>query len=239
MRVVLNRAAVLVIGSLMVTSPASAQSVDDIIARNLEAKGGVSLLKQTMSVRSVATAATPNGQVTMTSISKRPHFVRNEISGAGQSFVVGFDGTTAWIAPQGMAAKALPPGPQTEMMKHSQIDSPFLDYQAKGTQVELAGTESEGERKLHHLVVTPKAGPRMHYYIDAATGLESRLVIESAEGGPMAKMEMRFSDYRTVDGRTVPFAMTQVVNGNEAGQIKFEKIEFNVPIEDSIFRMAK
>jgi outer membrane lipoprotein-sorting protein len=176
----------------------------------------------------------------MTSVSKRPNLMRNEVSGAGQSFVIGFDGTTVWIAPQGMGAKAMPPGPQTEMMKQtSQIDSPFLDYQAKGTKIELAGTESEGERKLHHLVLIPKAGPRMHYYIDAATGLESRMVIESTDGGATNRMELRFSDYRTVDGRTVPFAMTQVVNGQEAGQIKFDKIEFNVDLDDSMFRMPK
>jgi len=226
--------------SFGLASPASAQNVDDIIARNLAAKGGVALLKQTMSVRTIAKAVTPNGEVTITSVSKRPNLMRNEISGAGQSFVIGFDGTTAWIAPQGMPAKAMPPGPQTEMMKQtSQIDSPLLDYRAKGMKAELAGTESEGERKLHHLVLTPQAGPRMHYFIDAATGLESRLLIESNEAGQPTRMEIRFADYRTVDGRTVPFSTTQVVNGNEAGRIKFESVEFNVPLEDSMFRMSK
>lgn len=245
MGMLLSRAAVTIItmslgGSLALVSPASAQSVDEIIAQNLEAKGGVTLLKQTMSVRTVAKAVTPNGEVTITSVSKRPNLMRNEITGAGQSFVIGFDGTTAWVAPQGLPPQAMPAGPQTEMMKQtSQIDSPLLDYQAKGMKVELAGTESEGARKLHHLVLTPKAGPRMHYFIDAATGLESRLLIESTEAGQMTRMEIRFADYRTVDGRTVPFSTTQVVNGNEAGQIKFEKVEFNVPLDDSMFRMAK
>ena len=243
MRVGLRRTAT-VIGvfavSLTLNAPAAAQTAEDIIAKNLQAKGGVSLLKQTMSVRTVAKAVTPNGDVTITSVSKRPNFMRNEISGAGQNFVIGFDGTTAWIAPQGMPPQAMPPGPQTEMMKQtSQIDSPLLDYQAKGMKVELVGTESEGERKLHHLVLTPKVGPRMHYFIDAGTGLESRLLIESDEGGQPTRMEIRFSDYRTVDGRTVPFSTTQVVNGNEAGQIKFEKVEFNIPLDDAIFKMQK
>jgi outer membrane lipoprotein-sorting protein len=245
MRVVLSRAPFsVIIGSigcwLALASPASAQSVDEIIAKNLAAKGGVALLKQTISVRTIAKAVTPNGDVTITSVSKRPNLMRNEITGAGQSFVIGFDGTTAWVAPQGLPAKAMPAGPQTEIMKQtSQIDSPLLDYQAKGMKAELVGTESEGERKLHHLVLTPKTGPRMHYFIDAATGLESRLLIESNEGGQMTRMEIRFADYRTVDGRTVPFSTTQVVNGNEAGQITFESVEFNVPLDDSMFRMSK
>lgn len=239
MRVSMNRLAV-VIGFLAVVPTVFAQSVDDVIAKNLQAKGGVGLLKGTTSVRTVATASTPNGEVTITSTSKRPNLMRNEISGAGQNLVIGFDGTTAWVAPEGMPAQAMPAGPQTEMMKQSsQIDSPLLDYRAKGMKVELAGTESEGERKLHHLVLTPKSGPRMHYFIDAATGLESRMVMESDEGGQLTRMEIRFSDFRTVDGRTVPFTTTQVVNGKEAGQLKFEKIEFNVALDDSIFRMPK
>jgi outer membrane lipoprotein-sorting protein len=239
MQVFTNRLAV-VIGIFALVPAAAAQSVDDVIAKNLQAKGGVGLLKQTTSVRTLATASTPNGEVTITSLSKRPNLMRNEISGAGQNLVIGFDGTTAWVAPQGMPAQAMPAGPQTEMMKQSsQIDSPLLDYQAKGMKVELAGTESEGERKLHHLVLTPKTGPRMHYFIDAATGLESRMVMESDEGGQVTRMEIRFSDFRTVGGRTVPFTTTQVVNGKEAGQLKFEKIEFNVPLDDSIFRMPK
>lgn len=239
MQVFMNRLAV-VIAIFALVPAAAAQSVDDVIAKNLQAKGGVGLLKQTTSVRTLATASTPNGEVTITSLSKRPNLMRNEISGAGQNLVIGFDGTTAWVAPQGMPAQAMPAGPQTEMMKQSsQIDSPLLDYQAKGMKVELAGTESEGERKLHHLVLTPKTGPRMHYFIDAATGLESRMVMESDEGGQLTRMEIRFSDFRTVGGRTVPFTTTQVVNGKEAGQLKFEKIEFNVPLDDSIFRMPK
>jgi outer membrane lipoprotein-sorting protein len=238
MRMSINRLAV-VIGFLALAPTASAQTVDDVIAKNLQAKGGVELLKQTASVRTVATASTPNGEVTITSVSKRPNLMRNEITGAGQNLVIGFDGTTAWVAPQGMPAKAMPAGPQTEMLKQSQIDSPLLDYQTKGMKVELAGTESEGERKLHHLVLTPKTGPRMHYFIDAATGLESRMVMESDEGGQLNRMEIRFSDFRTIDGRTVPFTTTQVIDGKEAGQLKFEKIEFNVPLDDSMFRMPK
>jgi outer membrane lipoprotein-sorting protein len=225
------------IALVTLASPAAAQSVDDIIARNLQAKGGVALLRDTTSVRITAKSASPNGEVTFVSISKRPNLMRNEISGGGQSFVTGFDGTTAWIAPQGMPAKAMPSNPQLDMSKQSsQIDPPVLDYKAKGFRAELVDTISEGERKLHHVVLTAKNGLRMHYFIDAATGLESRMVLE---GQDAPRIEFRFSDYRTVDGRTIPFTTTQVMDGREAGQIRFQKVEFNVPLDDAIFRMPK
>lgn len=229
-----------VTGFLMMAVPTWAQTVEEVIAKNLAAKGGVELLKQTTSVRTVAKASTRNGEVTITSMSKRPNLMRNEISGAGQNLVIGFDGTTAWVAPQGLPAKAMPSGPQIDAMKQtSQIDSPLLDYQSRGLKIELAGTESEGDRRLHHLILRPKSGQPMHYYVDAATGLESRIMIEGDQDGTPMRTEVRFSDYRNVDGRMVPFTTTQVINGNEIGQVKYQKVEFNIPLEDGLFRMPK
>jgi hypothetical protein len=239
MRASIQRTAA-VVGFLVMAVPVGAQTVEEVVAKNLAAKGGVELLKQTTSVRTVAKASTQNGEVTITSMSKRPNLMRNEISGAGQQLVIGFDGTTAWVAPQGMPAKAMPPGPQIDGMKQtSQIDSPLLDYQSRGLKIELAGTEAEGERRLHHLILRPKSGQAMHYYVDAATGLESRIMIEGEQGGMPMRTEVRFSDYRNVEGRMVPFTTTQVINGNEIGQVKYQKVEFNVPLDDGLFRMPK
>ena len=77
----------------------------------------------------------------------------------------------------------------------------------------------------------------MHYFIDAETNLESRMVIDVDQGGQKLKMEMRFGDFKTIEGRTVPFTITQFMNGNQIGQLRFDKVEFNVPVNDEIFRL--
>jgi outer membrane lipoprotein-sorting protein len=217
-----------------------AQTVDEIVAKNVEAKGGFETLKSTNTVRTTGTGQMQGSEVTMTSLTKRPYFVRNEMTMAGQTMVMGSDGETVWMVAPGLPAKVLPPGPQSEAMKQtSQIDSPLLDYKTRGTKIELGEAVTEGGRRLQHLIVRQKTGPAMHYYLDAATGLESKMVIDVEEGGQQMKMEMRFSDFRKVDGRTVPFTITQFVNGSQVSEIKFEKIEFNVPMEDSLFRIPK
>jgi outer membrane lipoprotein-sorting protein len=224
----------------LVAPAAQAQTVDEIVAKNIEAKGGAGTLKSTTSVRTTGTGSMQGSEVTMTSFTKRPNLVRNEMSMAGQSMVMGSDGETVWMAAPGLPAKVLPPGPQTESLKQtSQIDSPLLNYRERGTTIELGEPVTEGGRKLHHLIVRQKTGPVMHYFLDAATGLEAKMVIDVEEAGQQLKMEMRFSDFRTVEGRTVPYRMTQFVNGNQVSEIKFEKIEFNVPMEDSLFRIPK
>jgi len=134
----------------------------------------------------------------------------------------------------------IPPGPMTANIKqNSQIDSPLLDYKEKGTTIELGEPVTESGRRLHHLIVTPKGAPAMHYYIDAETNLESKMVVDVEDGGRKARMEMRFSNFQKQDGRTVPMTITQFVDGNQVGEMKLEKIEFNVPLDDAIFRMPK
>ena len=233
------RQAPVVLALVLFASGVHAQSVDDIVARNIQAKGGYELLKSTTSVRTTGAGTMQGAEVTILTVTKRPFFVRNEMSVAGQKMVVGFDGTTAWISPPGgLPAQPLPPGPQTEALKqNSQIDSPLFDYKAKGTKIELGEPLTEGGRTLQHLIVTPKGSPTMHYYIDPATGLEAKMVIDTEDAGQKMKMELRFSDFKPVEGRMVPFGVSQFVNGNQVLDMKFQKIEFNVPVEESIFKM--
>ena len=239
-RVSVTRTAVLTLALGLTAGAAQAQSVDEIVSRNIEAKGGAALLAATTSVRTVGTGTMQGAAVTVSSVSTRPSFFRNEMEMGGQKLVQGFDGTTLWVAAGNMPPQALPPGPQTESLKHSsQIDSPLLNYKEKGTKIDLGEPLTENGRTLHHLIVTPRTGPAMHYYIDSATNLESKMIIDVEDGGQKMKMEMRFSNFKAIDGRTVPFTVSQYVNGKEVGQMHFERVEFNVPLDDSIFRMPK
>ena len=228
---------------LSVAAPtAGAQTVDEIVAKNLEAKGGLEKLKSTNSVRMIGTALVQGTHVPVTTVSKRPNMMRNEIEMGGQKLVQAFDGTTMWMLVPGMPAQAVPQGPQIDMIKrglHLQFDPPFIDYKEKGHKIELQGKESDAGKDVYHLVVTPKDGPVAHYYIDAATGLETRMVMEIEDPAMKGKMETRMTDYRNIDGRMVPFSMTQIVNGATVAEMKFDKVEFNVPIDDALFKMPK
>ena len=232
------RRVVLLVMFVLAAPSVHAQTVDEIVAKNIQAKGGAELLKSTNTVRTTGSGTMQGSKLTITTTSKRPYFVRNEMALAGQTMVMGFDGTTAWMAPAGLPAQPIPPGPQTEGLKqNSQIDSPLFDYKAKGTRIELGTPVTEAGRKLHHLIVTPKASPAMHYYLDAETNLEAKMVIDTEDGGQSIRMEMRFSDFKPIEGRMVPFTVAQFVNGKQVGEMKFEKIEFNVPVDDAIFKM--
>jgi hypothetical protein len=80
-----------------------------------------------------------------------------------------------------------------------------------------------------------KTGLVQHYYLDIETALEVKLTTETESG----TVEQELLDYRDVEGIKIPFLIRTIANGVKQGEIKVEKVEFNVKIDDAIFRMPK
>lgn len=226
--------------TLFIIPAAAAQTLDEIVAKNLEAKGGVERLRETNSMRLTGTVTQQGIRGTTVTISKRPNLFRREQDIRGQKMMQGFDGTTLWMSIAGMPAQEMPAGPQTEALKRVfDFDAAFLDWQKKGHSLEYKGLVPDGGKQFHHLVFTPKGGPPIEYYIDPETGLEAKTVMQVKDGAMQGKMETRFTDYRTVEGRTMPFVMTNVVDGKQVAQVRLERVEFNIPLDDALFRIPK
>lgn len=229
-------------GQAGVTPPAGVvpvPTVDDIVAINLKARGGVDLLRATESMKMSGTMTTPRGVAKLTVWIKRPNRKRSEMEVGGDRFVEGFDGTTSWVVKGNMPAQVLPPTPQLEEAKtRSEIDPVLLDYKERGRAVTLVGREKSDGGEVIHLRIVEK-GRVTHYYLDAATGLDKKVTnrMTSPDGMFAAQQELRFSDYRDVQGRMVPFTVQQLVDGKPVGQTKVDTVEFNIPIEDALFRM--
>lgn len=224
-------------------SDAGAQTLEEVIARNIAAKGGAERIRATNTARLRATVNLPQqragGQAAVMRITvstKRPNLVRRDMTVADETHSLGFDGRIAWQAGPGGAMPLS--GPQAESIRsEGEFDSVLLTYREQGHLVDLAGQEKMDGRTVHTVRIKRKEGPVQTYYLDAETGLEHKVVTESDAGGQRVTSEMVLSDYRTVEGRTMPFKARQLVNGQLAAEITFDRIEFNVPLDDELFRM--
>jgi hypothetical protein len=157
----------------------------------------------------------------------------------GQLVVMAFDGRTPWmINPMlGAAGPIAMSGSPAEMIRdQSSFDGPLIDYRERGYTLEVAGVETVGGRKAHHLKLTDRNKQVQHVYLDAETGLEAKLVSQNEIG---QTFEQEMSDYRDVEGIKIPFSIRTLANGIQQGQIVVDKVEFNVKIDDAIFRMPK
>jgi outer membrane lipoprotein-sorting protein len=152
---------------------------------------------------------------------------------------VGFDGNTVWILnPFVNSEPQQITGPQAEVAKQdADFDSILLDYKAKGHKIELVGTEPIDGKPAYHLKITKKNGLVQDYYLDAATGLERRTSSTIEQGANKTVITTDLSDYRKVDGLTMPFKMVQSVDGKPIAEVTISSWEVNVPMDDSLFKM--
>lgn len=237
----LRRLAAVLIAGLALPSMTAAQTVEEIIAKNIEAKGGIETLQATKSVRMTGSLESPSAPMPMTITleAKRPNLMRREMRMGEQSMVSAFDGTTAWVK-QGNGPARILSGPEAEQLAQgAEFDSVFLNYKEAGHKVELLGKEQVNGKPAHHLRVTRKEGPVQDYYIDVASGLEVKMSMKTEQAGIELDVDTELSDYRNVDGRMVPFKMRQFTNGKPAGEITFKSVEFNVPLDDAQFEPPK
>jgi outer membrane lipoprotein-sorting protein len=229
--------------AVLVPVVARAQTVDDIIAMNLKAKGGIEKIRATDTVRMTGhlnAKDDPSGQAktaTISSLAKRPNMMRREQTIDGEKMISAFDGSSLWMS-RGTMPPEEAPGPQAAYQKQdAEFDSVFVDYKQKGTAIHLVGTEKRDGMDVFHLKVTKRGGPPQDFYLDAATGLEKVIAVTIAPGGKPTTITTELTDYREVDGRMVPFTIRQLVNGTVNASTTIDKIEFNVPLDDSLFKM--
>ncbi len=141
---------------------------------------------------------------------------------------VGDDGTTAWQAdPHGMRELH---GGEAAAVKHSADFTRDFDLSKNFTQMKVTGTEKIGDRNSYVIRAKPAdGGGSVRLYVDAESGLLSRMV--ELEETPLGDIPTQtdFSDYRTIDGVQVPFTVRIARPGNVTA-IHYTEIQFNTAI---------
>ena len=241
------RSLVVLLVSICVLSAAgrAAQlSVDEVVAKHLEALGGVEKLKSIQTMKKVARVTMQGRETTTTMYFKRPNLSRQEVIVDGKQVVNAFDGTTAWILNPlaGLTRPVTISGAAAATIREdSSFDGPLVDYKARGTLVDYVAKEPLEGGEAHHLRVTSATRQVRHVYLDATTFLEVKLAaeIEKPGEGTRVKLEQLSSDYRDVDGVKVAHHLKTMVNGALQGEMRLESVQFNVPLDNAFFRMPK
>jgi outer membrane lipoprotein-sorting protein len=230
------------VAALSLSVAAHAQTVDEIVAKNIKAKGGAEKWKAVSSVKMTGRVSMQGMELPLTVYAKRPNLSRQEFTIQDKQLVQAFDGTTPWaINPlAGSEAPQEITGPQADMIKaDADFDGALMDYKSKGHTIELVGNEKLDGKDVHHLKVTKKGGNVQHYYLDAETGIELKQTAEIEQGGSKQQLETELSNYQPVEGIMIPHTMKQSLNGTPVVQMTIDKVEFNAPMEASLFTMPK
>ena len=239
MRVSCTSAAALL--GILLSSSALAQSVDDIVARHIAARGGYEKLRSVQTIKITRTVATPFNDVKVVLYKKRPQLFRAEQSPPGQPPAVrGVNADAAWdTAPGGRSTLRTAPASAETRDLDADFDGLLVDWKAKGHTVTFEGKEALPDAQTFKLKVTTRSGAVRYIYLDATTGLDRRHagVLNLAPNRQM-NFVMDFNGWRNVDGVMFPFDIGEDRTGPEPSvsyATYTEKIELNVPMDDALF----
>lgn len=239
-----GRAAVWLLAIAALTVPAAhvqAQSLEEIVAKNLQARGGAERLRSLQTVQTAGTLTTSRGEIPVTTWAKRPHKFRRDMKLGNRSTSLAFDGSSVWVVDPGSGSETprAISGPEAlAAREEGSFDPLLLDYKERGHQVTFIGNETIDGVPVYHLRVTRKGGQIEHHYINADTGLEMRIVATLERTGFKTELRTDLSDYREVDGLMFAFRIQQS-SSNEKAMVTLDRVVFNMPIDDEVFRLGK
>lgn len=217
----------------------TAQTVDEVIAKAIAARGGIEKLKAIQTQRltgNITIGDNPPGPFMVEM--KRGGKMRQEMTVGGQNATRMTDGVTGWkfSSDSNGNPEPLDAGELKNMAGGADIDGPLVDYKAKGNQVELEGKEKVDGKDAYKLKITQNDGQVRYDYLDASSYLEVKWQGEIEAKDKKFVAESFFTDYRPVDGVMYHHAIESDTIGTPYKQkLVFDKIEVNIPIDDSAF----
>ena len=226
---------------LLAQAPAAAPpSADEIVAKYAEKVGGIAKIEAVHTLKRSGKFRGGGGfEAKYVQENKRPNLVREELSYQGMTGVNAWDGTTGWKIDPFQGKKDPEPLGEDELkdiIEDSVFDSQLIHYREKGNTVEFAGTEPVEGSDTWKLKVTLKNGDVSYYYIDTEDLVPIKIEFKRMIRGSELELELLPGDYKAVDGWYVPYSCEQGRKGSpQRSTIVFDKIEANVPMDDSLF----
>lgn len=222
---------------------ARGMTADELIAKNIEARGGREKLRAIQSLKAIGKVTMGGGdgvmEMAFTDMTKRPGLMRRERSMQGLTAITAYDGQVGWsLQPFGgrREPQRLPPDIVKSLAVEADIDGPLVDAKEKGNKVAYLGTEDVDGTDAHKLKVTLRNGDVQYVYLDPDYFLEIRIDSQEMVRGVEEESETDFGNYEKVNGVFIAFSIEMGGKGGPKGyKITIEKVEANASIDDALF----
>src|SRR5213080_4998370 len=236
----------LLLALFAVSGAARAITLDELLAKNLTARGGAANVQKLKTLRLTGRAVFSgqgrrggNIEAVWAQVQERPGKIRSEVTRQGLTAVQAWNGEEGW--------KLAPFGGRREPERASQddarafaqdadIEGQLISWREKGSRVEYLGVEDVDGTPAHKLRVALKDGDVQYVFLDPDAYLEIRIVNERRVRGSEQVTEADLGAYGQVAGVWIPTSIHQGRKGApRTAHFTVEKAEANVAIEDRIF----
>ncbi len=228
-----------------------AQSADmtvaQIVEKNAKARGGLEAWRAVSSMTmsgEMDAGGKKNTMLPFVLSLKRPYKNRLEIRFQDQAAVQVYDGSQGWKVRPFLGRDDVEPFSPAEAKVASgwpQLDGPLMNHAAKGTKVELLGTEEVEGNNAYKLKLTMKNGEQRNLWIDAKTFLEAKIDGDPRKiDGKLRNVAIYYRDFKKVNGLTLPYVTETVVDGiNQTHKMSIQTVTLNPQLDDTIFAKPK
>jgi hypothetical protein len=226
---------------MLVTVSAQAMTADELVGKNVTARGGMDSLQAIKSLRLSGKMIIGGfgAEIDAVQIYKRPGAYRFEGTLQGMTLVQSYDGKEAWrISPfQGRKdPERTSADDAKELAEQADFDGSWVNAGAKGNKLDYLGTEDVDGTEAHKLKVTLANGDVEYVYFDPDAFLVIRTLKQRTVRGVEQREETDYSDYEKVNGTFVAFS-TSSGNAGDTQRTKFtvDKADANASVDDATF----
>ncbi len=230
------------LGIFLFGSLLTAQTAEELVLRNLQAKGGAAKIKAIRTLRMTGKLQQGGMTARIGSEAMGPDKIRETFTLQGMSQIQAYDGKVGWkISPFEGRKDAEMMGEEElrDIVQDANLVGPLVDYQAQGNRIEYLGHDSIDGDDVHRIKVTLKNGDLYYYYLDPETFLEVRVEKVQFVHGTVHESVTECGSYKLVDGVYMPFTVEtgSKQNPEQRAKITWEKIEPNVAMDAAQFQM--
>ncbi len=226
----------LFMAALFMAGTLQAQTVDEVVAKHIEAIGGKDNWKKVNTLKMVANLSIQGMDIPINIYQVNNEAMRQDFTAMNMTGYTIVTADSGWSfnpmqgqsAPEPMTADQL-----TAQKDQLDIQGEMIDYKEKGHKVELLGKEDIDGTETHKLKLTRKSGTEAVYFIDAKTFYAIRQVSKLKVNGQEMELVSNMSNFTKLpEGIVIPFTLEST--GTPA-PITITKVEVNPTLDKSLF----
>lgn len=215
----------------------NAQSLDEIV-KKYSAANKLDQISNKQTIKISANMSMMGMEMPMEMWMKKPNKIKTVTNMGGQEMIQVFDGEKGYaVNPMTGSTDPVEMTPdQVKEIQRNNIFQNYLDNYLKNGQLTLEGEEDVNGKPAFKIKAALDGGATAYLFIDKTAYLLLKTTTDVTQGGMAMTVEAIPSDYTDNNGVFLPMKTTTTVSGMEI-ITTFTKVEVDVPIDDSVFKI--
>ena len=218
-----------------------AENVDVIIAKHIEAHGGLEKWNKVETMKVTGNFTAFSIEKDFMSLKTKSGEYYADLHMGKHQVIEAFDGKKGWTIDPWQEinyARRINSGEENVFAQKAEFTTPFFNYKERGHQVEFIGEEKLEGLDVFVLKLTRSNGKSEKWYLDAKTYLEYKYESSWVDFATELPSETFFDDFRTVDGLVIPFFVERTFWQRDR-VMQIDNIEINSAFDKQLLEMPK